>query len=100
MLWGRSLTSPQPRAKVKRLDVSKAEKMPGVAYILTPGNAPKSYPLTDELFFQGEIVAIVAADSEDLAHGAADAIEVEYDIVPLAPTLQQLIAPDPQDFRR
>src|SRR3989441_4515426 len=38
MLWGRLLTSPHPRAKVKRLDVSKAEKMPGVAYILTPGN--------------------------------------------------------------
>src|SRR2546425_7391903 len=100
MLWGRLLTSPHPRAKVKRLDVSKAEKMPGVAYILTPGNAPKSYPLPDELFFQGEIVAIVAADSEDLAHDAADAIEVEYDLLPFAATLQQVMAPDAPELRR
>ena len=35
MLWGRLLTSPHPRARVKKLDVSKAEKMPGVAYVLT-----------------------------------------------------------------
>ena len=100
MLWGRLLTSPHPRAKVKRLDVSKAEKMPGVAYILTPGNAPKSYPLPDELFFQGEIVAIVAADSEDLAHDAADAIEVEYDLLPFAATLQQIMSPDAPELRR
>src|SRR5881396_3775634 len=100
MLWGRLLTSPHPRARVKKLDVSKAEKMPGVAYILTPGNAPKSYPLPDELFFQGEIVAIVAADSEDLAHDAADAIEVEYDLLPFAATLQQVMSPDAPELRR
>src|SRR5947207_7784254 len=41
--------NPHPRARVKTLDVSKAEKMPGVAYILTPQNAPKTYPLPDEL---------------------------------------------------
>ena len=39
-----------PRARVKTLDVSKAGKMPGVAYILTPQNVPKTYPLADELF--------------------------------------------------
>src|SRR5947207_2519965 len=42
--------NPHPRARVKTLDVSKAGKMPGVAYILTPQNAPKTYPLPDELF--------------------------------------------------
>ena len=52
----------------RRLDASKAEKMPGVAYILTAANAPKTYPFPQELFFQGEIVAMVAADSEDLAY--------------------------------
>lgn len=37
------LTSPHPRSRVKTLDVSKAEKTPGVAYILTAQNAPKTH---------------------------------------------------------
>src|SRR5213078_1110513 len=49
MLFAKLLTSPHPHARVRRLDASKAEKMPGVAYILTPQNAPKTYPLPDEL---------------------------------------------------
>ena len=41
MLFAKILTSPHPRAKVKKLDGSNAEKMPGVAYVLTPEKAPK-----------------------------------------------------------
>src|SRR6266545_562740 len=89
MLHIKILPSPHPRAKIKRIDVSKAEKMPGVAYILTPQNAPKTYPLPEELFFQGEIVAMVAADTEDLAEDAVEAIDVEYDVLPFASTLAQ-----------
>jgi len=65
--------NPHPRARVKTLDVSKAGKMPGVAYILTPQNAPKTYPLPDELFawFREAGLAArkspVAADGPDLA---------------------------------
>jgi CO/xanthine dehydrogenase Mo-binding subunit len=99
MLHIKILPSPHPRAKIKRMDVSKAEKMPGVAYILTPQNAPKTYPLPEELFFQGEIVAMVAADTEDLAEDAAAAIEVEYDVLPYATSLAQIMAPDAPDLR-
>ena len=93
MLHIKILPSPHPRAKIRRMDVSKAEKMPGVAYILTPQNAPKTYPLPQELFFEGEIVAMVAADTEDLAEDAAAAIEVEYDVLPYATSLTQIMAP-------
>ena len=47
------LASPHPRARVKSLDVSKAEKMPGVAYVLTAQNAPKTYPFPTELVLPG-----------------------------------------------
>ena len=40
MLFAKVLTCPHPRARIKSLDTSKAEKMPGVAYLLTHKNAP------------------------------------------------------------
>src|SRR5438046_3845202 len=89
MLHAKVLTSPHPHARIKNLDTSKAEKMPGVAYVLTYKNAPRTYPLPQELNFQGEVVAIVAAQTEDLAEDAVDAIEVECEILPLASTSEQ-----------
>src|SRR5438132_8896533 len=56
MLHAKAVTSPHPRATIKRLDTSKAEKMPGVAYVLTYKNAPTTYPLSLELNFQGDLV--------------------------------------------
>jgi xanthine dehydrogenase YagR molybdenum-binding subunit len=98
MVWIKLLTSPHPRAKIRRLDVSKAEKMPGVAHIMTPQNAPPAYPLPNELFFHGELVAMVAADTEDQAEDAVEAIEVEYDVLPFASSLDQIMAPSAPDL--
>jgi hypothetical protein len=42
MLFAKVLTTPHPHAKIKSLDTSKAEKLPGVAYILTYKNAPST----------------------------------------------------------
>jgi CO/xanthine dehydrogenase Mo-binding subunit len=98
MLFCKMLTSPHPRARVKSMDVSKAEKMPGVAYILTRENSPKTYPMPAELFFQGEVVAIVAAETEDQAEDAVGAIQVEYEVLPFASDLQQAMAPNAPDL--
>src|SRR5207245_6235239 len=98
MIFAKPLTNPHPRARVKTLDSSKAEKMTGVVYIMTPQNAPKTYPLPAELFFQGEIVAIVAAETEDLAEDALAAIKVEYEVLPFAANLAQAMAPNPPDL--
>ena len=97
-VWIKVVPNPHPRAKIRRLDVSKAEKMPGVAYILTAANAPKTYPFPVELFFQGELVAMVAADTEDLAEDAAEAIEVEFDVLPFASTVEQAMAAGAPDL--
>ena len=98
MLWVKLLTNPHPRAKVKTMDVSKAEKMPGVVHIMTRENSPKTYPMPEELFFQGEVVAFVAAETEDQAEDAVHAINVEYEILPSAVSLDQVMGPNPPDL--
>jgi xanthine dehydrogenase YagR molybdenum-binding subunit len=100
MLHAKILTSPHPRARIKSIDVSRAEKIPGVAYVLTYRNSPSTYPMPQELDFFGEIVAIVAADTEDLAEDAVEAISVDYEVLPFASTLRQVMAPGAPDLRK
>jgi CO/xanthine dehydrogenase Mo-binding subunit len=100
LLYAKLLTSPHPRARIKSLDTSNAERMPGVAYVLTYKNALGSAPMPQNLNFQGEVVAIVAADTEDLAEDAVAAIDVEYEVLPFASTLAQVMAPDAPDLRQ
>src|SRR5262245_34600737 len=66
MLYAKLLTSPHPRATIKRIETSRAERLPGVAYILTHKNSPTTYPMPQLLGFFGEVVAIVVAETEDL----------------------------------
>ena len=98
-LYAKFLTSPHPHARIKNIDTAKAEKLPGVAYILTYKNAPRSYLLPQELSFQGEVVAIVAAATEDLAEDAVEAIEVEYEVLPSAPTVKDVMGTNAPDLR-
>ena len=98
MLYCKMLGSPHSRAVVKSIDTSKAEKMPGVAYVLTSQNGPKPYPIPTVLDFQGEVVAIIAAETEDQAEDAIEALQVEYDVLPFSSSLQQAMAPNPPDL--
>ena len=111
MLYARFLTCPHPHARIKSLDTSAAEKMPGVAYILTYKNSPRKAgpmpigdravpdPLPQEINLQGEPVAIVAATTEDLAYDACDAIKIEYEVLPFVSTLKDAMAPNAPDLR-
>ncbi|HLK51699.1 MAG TPA: molybdopterin-dependent oxidoreductase [Bryobacteraceae bacterium] len=123
LLHTKFLTCPHPHARIKDIDTSAAEKMPGVAYILTYKNAPPAQavavstggrivgtpapasframpdPLPRELNLQGEVVAIITAETEDLAEDAADAIRVDYEVLPFASTLKDTMAPDAPDLR-
>src|ERR1019366_900067 len=110
LLYARFLTCPHPHARIKDLDTTAAEKMPGVAYVLTYKNAPKpggpvpggfrAVPaaLPQELNLQGEVVAIVVAETEDLAQDAADAIKVEYEVLPFASMLKEAMASGAPDL--
>jgi CO/xanthine dehydrogenase Mo-binding subunit len=99
LLYAKLLTSPHPHAKVTKLDTAKAETMPGVAHILTPGNSSSTYPISEDLNVSGQLVAIVVAETEDLAEDAVEAIEVKYQVLPFASTLQQVMAPNAPDLR-
>ena len=76
MLFGALLTSPHAHAKVKSVDTSAAEKLPGVTavrVIATPGT---------ELQWAGAEVAAVAAKTEEIANDAIALIKVDYEIMP------------------
>jgi len=93
LLCGKLLYSPHARARIRKLDVSKAREMPDVYAVITHADIPgeNSYlyaepdqPLlvVDEVRFQGDAVAAVAAKDERTADAALQAIEVEYEVLP------------------
>jgi len=104
MLIGRVLHSPYPHATIKKIDRSKAEKLPGVEAVITVDDTPKilwtrsfrdlpmtpsgsiqhadEYILADKARYVGDPIAAVAAVDEKTADEALDLIEVEYEELP------------------
>jgi CO/xanthine dehydrogenase Mo-binding subunit len=97
MLHGKLLRSPLPHAKILSIDTSKAEKLPGVAAVITgkdtwgirygfvdtPNYPAEERPIAeDKVRFIGETVAAVVAVDPDIAEDALDLIEVDYDPLP------------------
>ncbi|MCD6396071.1 MAG: molybdopterin-dependent oxidoreductase [Spirochaetaceae bacterium] len=103
MLHGRILFSPHPHARIKSINVGKAESLPGVHavihYFNTPHIAyngaarfymdasPLDMPKTEFIFdetvkYVGDRVAAVAADTPEIAAAALKLIEVEYEELP------------------
>jgi xanthine dehydrogenase YagR molybdenum-binding subunit len=76
MLWAKILRCPHAHAKIKSLDVSAAEKMPGVKAVRVIQG-----PGTEIQWALDEVVG-VAATSEALAEEALHAVKVEYEILP------------------
>jgi xanthine dehydrogenase D subunit len=104
MLWGHTLRSPHPRARIRRIDVSEALAGPGVHAVLLAGDVPgkKTFGLEFadqpvlaemEVRYQGEPVAIVAADHPEMARRAGHRIKVDYE--PLSPVSDMEQALDP-----
>jgi CO/xanthine dehydrogenase Mo-binding subunit len=96
MLWGDTLRSPHPHARIVSVDLSRALAVPGVHAILTHADVPgrKTYGLEfpdqpvlaiDRVRYVGEPVAVVAADHPEQARKALAAIAVEYE--PLEPVV-------------
>lgn len=92
------LRSPHAFARIKDIDVSLAEKLPGVALVLTHKNVPhvsfsragQGYPepsphdkfiLDEYVRYVGDEVAAVAAASEEIALEALKLIKVDYEIL-------------------
>ena len=103
MLHGRVLRSVYPSARIRRIETSRAAALPGVAAVLTerdvphnalwtdvPGQTSEVGPLRARLQvlangvvrYQGEPVALVAAETPEAAQRALEAIDVEYEPQP------------------
>jgi xanthine dehydrogenase D subunit len=93
MVWGVTLRSPHPHARIRSIDVTDALRMPGVTAILTADDVPGENAVGLEhadqpvlaqgvVRYQGEPVALVAADHPETARRAAARIAVDYEVLP------------------
>jgi xanthine dehydrogenase D subunit len=91
MLWGATVRSPHPYARIVAIDTSEALLMPGVQAVLTHRDVPgqKLYGLEiqdqpvlaiDLVRYWGEAVALVAADHPEHARRAAQKVQVTYEV--------------------
>jgi CO/xanthine dehydrogenase Mo-binding subunit len=104
MLYGATLRCPHSHAMVKKVDTSAAEKMPGVAAIITDatpeakipwygGRDGASWLFDPHCRFEGEEIAAVAADTPYQAWDAVRAIKVEYEMLPVVSTEEEALKP-------
>jgi xanthine dehydrogenase YagR molybdenum-binding subunit len=94
MLHGRILRSPHPRARIVSLDLSPAEKAPGVKAVLAIAE------VGTELSFQGDEIAAVAAATEEQARDALRLIKIEYEVLPhIATVALAMRSGAPQAFK-
>ena len=108
MLYAKFLTSPYTHAKIKSMDTSMAEALPGVRAILRyddaelpnvadlGGHVPNAIPILPKVaYFQGEEVgAVVAADTEGIADEALRLIEVEWEERPFVLDAEEALKQD------
>src|SRR6476660_9151829 len=105
MLWGATVRSPHPYARIVSIDTVAALAMPGVQAVLTHQDVPgkKLYGLefqdqpvlaADSVRYWGEAVALVAADHPEQARRAAQKVQVEYEVLKPVTTAEGALAPD------
>ena len=93
MLVGKILHSPHAHARIRSIDASAAEQLPGVFAVVTGRETPVKYGIlpighdetifaTDKARYIGDNVAGVAAETEAIAEQALRLIRVDYEILP------------------
>ena len=102
----------RPHAKIIKIDTSNARSMEGVIAIFTASDVPKNkyglimpdqpvlcgpgsdMPYADHVRFIGDQVAIIVADTEEIASKASEKIIVEYKDLPIVDNVHDAIRPD------
>jgi len=99
LLYAKVLHSAHAHARIKNIDVGKAIALPGVAAVLTWKDLPRvvystagqsdpipgpldTFSLDNKVRFVGDRVALIAAESPEIAEQALRLIEVEYEVLP------------------
>ncbi len=105
MLFGYCLRSPHAHARIKSIDTSEAEAMPGVKAVVTRADfthVPASGGTKDILdnvmagekaLYDGHTVAAVAANSRSAAKAALKAIKVDYEVLPHVTDVDEAMKP-------
>ena len=101
MAHARILRSPYPNAKIKSIDTKEAENLDGVCHILTYKNVPEikwfrgaTLLFDQHVRYEGDEVACVAAETEDIAVKALKLIKVEYEELPFVVDAGEAMKPD------
>ena len=94
------------RARLGEIDTSDALALPGVHLVLTAADLPQPVPrfgpqredrpvlATGEVHYHGEPVALVVAETRDLAQRAAALVRVDHEPLPAVVTVADALAPD------
>ncbi|MFC2136493.1 xanthine dehydrogenase family protein molybdopterin-binding subunit [Bacteroidota bacterium] len=105
MTHARTLRSPHPHARIKKINTQKAEAMPGVLAIITHENTEQipwyygsSFLFDTHLRFVGDEVACIAAETEKIADQALKLIEVEYERLPFETDTAKAMQPEAEKF--
>lgn len=105
MLYAQCVRSPYAHARIIAVDISEAEKIPGVRCVITGDEYPNraGLYLEDRYFmakvgdtakYMGEAVAAVAAETPEIAQAACDAIKVTYEELPAVTNAVDGMKPD------
>jgi CO/xanthine dehydrogenase Mo-binding subunit len=104
MLTGRVLRSPHAHARIRSIDISKAEALPGVKAVVTRADfdaVPDDVAdildncmAGEKALYDGHAVAAVAATSAAVARKALKLIEVDYEVLPHVTDVDAAMKPD------
>lgn len=114
MVHGQILRSPHAHARIKSIDTSAAEKLPGVYTVVTSADFPNLANKTahlgegainlahlsanvmarDKVLYKGQPVAAVAASSLSVAEQALQLVKVEYETLPSVTWVLDAMADD------
>jgi CO/xanthine dehydrogenase Mo-binding subunit len=104
ILWGKTLRSPLPHARLLNINTDRAKNLPGVKAVITAhdvssrlvGASLKDMPVLaqDRVRYVGEEVAAVAAIDDDTAAEAITLIHVDYEELPAVFDPLEAMKPD------
>lgn len=114
MLWAKILRSPHAHARIRSIDTSKAEALPGVKAVLTSADLPnqafdyigpervavnywhmtRNILAREKVLYEGHAIAAVAATTAAIAAQAISLIEVDYEVLPHVIDVDEAMQPD------
>jgi len=109
MLHLKMVRSPHDHARIRSIDTSEAEKLPGVVRVIThkdvPANVytilrliqvePNDEPVLaeDKVRFKGEQIVAILAESEAIAREAVAKVKVDYEVLPAVFDVEEALEP-------